>query len=792
MSKTISKKDHNDNPNSFGHLYQLGLTYIQQLSGHLWTDYNTHDPGMTILEQVCYALTDLIYRCEFEVTDYLSGPSGNIDYREHGLALAEDIIPSYPQQPKEYEEWLLARLPELDKVWLRNSENDSHLGIYTLNAQLNHFYALSQQRAVTGKHSVYTQQYAALHRIRHEYYRVRAVGEDLAAIELTGQHPLSLSAVIHISDDVADVTWLAACIYHRIHLWLESNQQNTPVNVIKESLLAEDGILQIDRLEFMQHSDNVSHDEQKTIDNIAPFSYLMLPEASAHSGIEIVQFQHPVNIDSADLAIQIEQIQYQQRNAQLKTPTPPALPVGQYVDFTRYESIQTLFPRNYHLAPGTPIQYHAQQQAQRHQLRSYLLLFDQLMANFCDDIAGLNALFSLSLTPEVTYHAHRLQDDEFYNIEKHYPRDANAGLERLRAQLDNYPERKNRIFNYLLALYSERYPDWLHRQFNPYFSTQTLEKEILKYKQAFILNIVTMTNGRGIGDNLLQPEHQGGYRQRLALLLGLFPSADAAKGNVRTFARYSLNLVSDQDYFHSDTGRKALWLTTLEAQTSLQPIEENALTGYPKESDIHDTLLTAPLFREKTLPDALLQFGIDNHRYRLLSRQNHGVHQLFFHVDIDGHKRWFHIASHSDKRALILLCHQLQRWLVQLNRDSEELYVVEPILLRTEATSASLSDYANRVILVLPGYTARFSNLRFREQVEQLIVENSPAHLLTQCLWLDFAMFNQFETLYTPWRQAKSNALQHKERQPECDATAQRLYLFLQRASAGADGVESQ
>lgn len=792
MSKTISKKDHNDNPNSFEHLYQLGLTYIQQLSGHLWTDYNTHDPGMTILEQVCYALTDLIYRCEFEVTDYLSEPSGNIDYRAHGLALAVDIIPSYPQQPEEYEAWLLARLPELDKVWLRHSKIDPHLGIYTLNAQLNHFYALSQQRAVTGTHSIYTQQHAALHRIRQEFYRVRAVGEDLAAIELTGQHPLSLSVVIHISDDVADVTWLAACIYQRIRLWLESNQQNTPVNVIKESLLAEDGILQIDRLEFMQHSDNISHDEPKTIDEIAPYSYLMLPEASAHSEMEIIQFQHPVNIDYADLAIQIEQIQYQQRNAQLKTPVPPALPAGQYIDFTRYESIQTLFPRNYHLAPGTPIQYHAQQQAQRHQLRSYLLLFDQLMANFCDDIAGLNALFSLSLAPEVTYHAHRLQDDEFYNIDKHYPRDASASLERLRAQLDNYPERKNRIFNYLLALYSERYPDGLHRQFNPYFSAQTLEKEILKYKQLFILNIVTMTNGRGIGDNLLQPEHQGGYRQRLALLLGLFSPADATKGYMRTFARYSLNLVSDQDYFRSDTGRKALWLTTPDAQAALQPIAENHLTGYPEESDIQDTLLTTPLFREQTLPDALLQFGIDNRRYRLLSRQNHDVHQLFFNVDIDGHKRWLHIASHSDKQALTLLCHQLQRWLVQLNRDSEGLYVVEPILLRTEATSASLSDYANRVILVLPGYTARFSNLRFREQVEQLIVENSPAHLLTQCLWLDFAMFNPFETLYAQWRQAKSNALQHKERQPECDAIAQQLYLFLQRARAGADGVESR
>lgn len=790
MSKTISKARHNDNLNSFEHLYQLGLTYIQQLSGHLWTDYNTHDPGMTILEQVCYALTDLIYRCEFEVTDYLSEPSGNIDYRAHGLALAQEILPAYPQQPEEYETWLLARLPELDKVWLRSSENGPLLGIYTLNAQLNHFYALSQQRSVAGQRSVYTQQHAALHRIRQAFYQVRAVGEDLAAIELTGQHPLTLTAVIHISDDIADVTWLAASLYHRIGLWLGSNGQNMPVDVIKESLLAEDGILQIERLEFFQHSD--SHQKSDPIDIIAPFSYLMLPEASAHSGIEVVQFQHPVSIDYADLAIQIEQIQYQQRSAQLKTAAPPALPVGQYIDFSRYESIQTLFPRNYHLAPGTPNQYHAQQQAQRHQLRSYLLLFDQLMANFCDDIAGLNALFSLSLAPEISYHVHRLQDDEFYNIDKHYPHDASTALEHLRAQLDNYPERKNRIFDYLLALYGERYPEWLHRQFNPYFSAPQLEKQLLKYKQLFILNIVTMTNGRGIGDNLLLPHHQGGYRQRLALLLGILPQVDASEKYGHTIARYSLNLASNQRYFHSDVGKNARWLSNPEAQAALLPIAENHLTACPNEQDIEDSLLTTPLFRERTLPEALLQFGVDNRRYRLLSRQDHSDHQLFFNAGINGHQQWLPIASHADQQALTLLCHQLQRWLIHLNQSSEGLYVVEPILLRPENANALLSDYANRVILVLPGFTARFSNLRFREQVEQLVIENSPAHLLTQCLWLEFAVFDQFETLYHQWRQAKSDALQQKERQPECDAIAQQLGLLMQRARSELDEVMCQ
>ncbi|MBN3262247.1 hypothetical protein [Pectobacterium brasiliense] len=779
MSKAISKKRHNDNPNSFEHLYQLGLTYIQQLSGHIWTDYNTHDPGMTILEQVCYALTDLIYRCEFEVTDYLSETSGNIDYRAHGLALAQDIIPAYPQQPEEYETWLLTRLPELDKVWLRWSENAPQLGIYTINAQLNHFYALSQQHSDPSQRSVHTQQHAAINRICREFHRVRALGEDLSAIELTGQHPLSLTATIHISDDVTDVTWLAANIYHQISLWLESNVQNTPADVIKESLLAEDGIQQIDRLQFTQYNDNAGHSELTLIDNIAPFSYLKLPALSAHSGIEIIQCQHPVDIDYADLAIQIEQIQYQRRTAQLKTATPAALPTGRYFDFRRYESIQTLFPRNYHLAPGTPNHYNAQQQGQRHQLRSYLLLFDQLMANFCDDIAGLNSLFSLSLTTEVTYHHHLLQDDEFYNIDQHYPQDASARLDRLRTQFDDYPERKNRIFNYLLALYSEYFPEFLHRQFNPYFSVQTLEKQLLKYKQAFIQNIATMTNGRGIGDNLLQPEHQGGYSQRLSLLLGLFPRAASSRGYTHAITQHSLSLVPDESYFSSGIGKKVLCLLNPEALACLQPIADGRVEESVNEEHIQQIRLTTTLFNEQTLPGVLLQFGIDNRRYRLLHRVEHDDYQLFFKVDSEDTQKWFSIASHNNKQKLTQFCHQLQRRLIQLNQNSEGLYVVEPILLRTGENNAALNDYANRVTIVLPGYTARFTNLRFREQVEQLIIENSPAHLLTQCQWLDFSAFEQFETLYTHWRQAKSRVLQRRENPQECDAIAQRLYALI-------------
>lgn len=52
-------------------LFAEGITHIQSLSGKLWTDYNAHDPGITILELMCYAITELGYRSDYEVKDII-------------------------------------------------------------------------------------------------------------------------------------------------------------------------------------------------------------------------------------------------------------------------------------------------------------------------------------------------------------------------------------------------------------------------------------------------------------------------------------------------------------------------------------------------------------------------------------------------------------------------------------------------------------------------------------------------------------------------------------------------
>lgn len=56
----------------FDFLRAEGLGHIQNLSGKIWTDHNIHDPGFTILEELCYALTDLGYRLHLPDEDLLA------------------------------------------------------------------------------------------------------------------------------------------------------------------------------------------------------------------------------------------------------------------------------------------------------------------------------------------------------------------------------------------------------------------------------------------------------------------------------------------------------------------------------------------------------------------------------------------------------------------------------------------------------------------------------------------------------------------------------------------------
>src|SRR5690348_3386930 len=68
-------------------LRREGIGFIEKTGSARWTDYNIHDPGITILEAVCYAITDLGYRIGWDIPDILSPQTAS-----------SDLLQPYPNQ----------------------------------------------------------------------------------------------------------------------------------------------------------------------------------------------------------------------------------------------------------------------------------------------------------------------------------------------------------------------------------------------------------------------------------------------------------------------------------------------------------------------------------------------------------------------------------------------------------------------------------------------------------------------------------------------------------------------
>ncbi|HZL09949.1 MAG TPA: hypothetical protein VFC65_08125 [Prolixibacteraceae bacterium] len=74
-SFTIQKNPKLTDSSNYDLLRQKGMEYIEKLGSRLWTDYNIHDPGITMLEALAYALTDLGLRSSLDIKDLLALPS---------------------------------------------------------------------------------------------------------------------------------------------------------------------------------------------------------------------------------------------------------------------------------------------------------------------------------------------------------------------------------------------------------------------------------------------------------------------------------------------------------------------------------------------------------------------------------------------------------------------------------------------------------------------------------------------------------------------------------------------
>ncbi len=100
----------------FNKLRESAVRYLGELSGRIWTDHNEHDPGITILETLIYALMDLGYRTNLPAGDLFTRDPADTS-PDNNFFKASRILANNPLTITDYRK-LLVDLEGVKNAWL--------------------------------------------------------------------------------------------------------------------------------------------------------------------------------------------------------------------------------------------------------------------------------------------------------------------------------------------------------------------------------------------------------------------------------------------------------------------------------------------------------------------------------------------------------------------------------------------------------------------------------------------------------------------------------------------------
>lgn len=126
-SQLIKKRKPDTAVQDFELLRLQGIDYLQTLAGDEWTDYNVHDPGMTLLEALCYAITDLGYRMGHPMEDLLAPRKGEAR-NPRNFYSARQILSCNPVTETDFRK-LIVDVEGVKNAWLEITE-EAEVNLY--------------------------------------------------------------------------------------------------------------------------------------------------------------------------------------------------------------------------------------------------------------------------------------------------------------------------------------------------------------------------------------------------------------------------------------------------------------------------------------------------------------------------------------------------------------------------------------------------------------------------------------------------------------------------------------
>jgi len=834
---------------SYGDLRARGIALAQAASGQVWTDYNLHDPGVTLLESLCYALTEGVFGAQADVADLLAAPDGRIHYRRHALHAAEDVLPCRPTTELDLLRYLLDRVPAVRQLRLHMTdvqwEADGSMG-GGMGGRSGGLWQMAL-RVTDGDGE------AAAADIARAYLAQRNLGEDLLAVPqvlrprwCALEISLSVSGARELGDILVELMQRCADIVGtappRQPLQARLGQRDAhgnpagtaelfdgpvvqcgwiaaedlrrdPANRLYFSDLARalreiDGVASIGALRLvpLEAVDVPAMDDVAGSTNGAEDSLpwhgtdwalqLRWPDTPEMlAGWQVTRRGSRLHIDMRALLERLADARQAQRVASTAARVSPfaghlvARPAGRHLSDAPYLSIWHHLPplyREYHLAPRAD----AERQAQ---FAAYLALLEQWQAHGNAQMQHLRQLFSIERDPIESYWWEPLDAT-------HVPGLAGVGAEpadgtaRALAGEDNVLDRRSRVLDLLLALHGESCDQHSIQRFGVYYETDAWQRHLYACKRRFLQRIVRHTRDRAGAFDYSRPSlgrrgNTAPLHERVCLLLGFGQSHSRLLAG--TLDAYGIALDA-----HTRHGPRSEPPAGAQPLVMWPPVRARIVAHFEEDlalRQVHDRLaFHFTGLDPRTLPAALFRCAAHAGHYHRV--EGDAGPELWLGPDESGH--WWPLAVREGPGDVIAPALYLHELACRVQRDAEGLHLVEHVLLRPLGESGEPDDvpdgfYTHRITVILPGWTARGADRSFRDLAVETIALGCPAHILPDVRWLDHAALTAFELDFEAWiaarvRHAADGAT--PETTALLDACARRLRKQLLAMSPASDG----
>ncbi|EOS19243.1 MULTISPECIES: hypothetical protein [Parabacteroides] len=701
-------------------LWQQMLDDVQRMSGMVWTDYNVHDPGVTLMDIASYALAETDYKLSFPHQDYLTGENGEFNPEWFGLYRPVEVYTTAPVTTEDYRKLFFSHIPDLENIWL---DADRATGGYTIRAVLSPF---------EGNPETIRQQIETI------YQSHRNLCEHLDRIEISQPEELEFHADFEIEPG-KDATLMLAEVYWTIlrylsgavriltpddqtaagispENWLEGSKdairveipelQNTEYELYKQ-LRAADGIRSFSTCYLMKDGEPLSYFTQG-------FS-LKIPKKEEELTACIRCGRSVMRVDVEKFRALLESFYHTKgRNREMKNVQKRydwGIPQGTYRDIFSHYPLAKDFPACYWFSCN---------QDGSSSFETYLELYDKVIEDGLEEVKKLPRLLSIingtELPAKVIY------------------------------------ERKSRYLDFLDRLYGvESYPDWM-KEYGGYGETK---EETLHRRMDFLQNIARLTKNRAGARNITDSDGKENIivvKEWFCRMMGINRNENRPVGNVLPGHNLILMKTDEKDKRFRDKLTSRLIYEKMSYTENVQVVYPVLLPEDKKEKLEQYSMLRKelPVFNHNFISSGLFRGGICLDNYRIVQAAENEYMLVFHDREEDS---WMNLGRTDDKKQLNLLANILRRYLLELNRASETLYIIEPVL----------SDIKRpfTLQLVLPGWTARFHAPRFRESCRELLRSLLPAHLTGTVYWLDTASMQEFEDCYLLWK--KALARQYKD-----------------------------